>query len=324
MRLAMRLGIDVGGSKLAFALAEPRAGRLVASRRLAWTPSGDAERDLAVIVAGARDLLGETEVPTGALEAVGVCAPGPLDADAGIVQGPPNLPGWQEVLLVRHLEQELGCPVALENDANAAALAEWRARRGRGVASLVYLTLSTGVGAGLVLDGHLHRGAQGLAGELGHVPVVWDGEPCACGQRGCLEAYVGGAAWTRRLRSLAPEESRVVSLAGTRSQVTPVHVVEAARAGDAFALRELERWNEHLARALVAIAFSLAPEVIVLGTIATAAGEALCLAPLRERLAARLWPRLAAASQLELSALGEMLPFHAGLAVAERAARSNS
>ncbi len=137
MRVAMRLGIDVGGSKLAFGLAEPRSGRLVASRRLAWTPSGDADRDLAEIVAGARRLLEETSLSASALEAIGVCTPGPLDADAGIVQGPPNLPGWQEVLLVRRLEQELGCPVALENDANAAALAEWRARRGRGVASLV-------------------------------------------------------------------------------------------------------------------------------------------------------------------------------------------
>jgi len=320
----MRLGIDVGGSKLAFALAEPRSGRLVASRRRAWTPSGDAERDLAAIVSGARELLEETSLPTGALEAVGVCAPGPLDADAGVVQGPPNLPGWQQVPLVQRLEQELGCPVALENDANAAALAEWRARRGRGVASLVYLTLSTGVGAGLVLDGHLVRGAQGLAGELGHVPVVWDGEPCACGLRGCLEAYVGGAAWTRRLRSLAPEESRVVSLAGTRSQITPEHVLEAARAGDGFALRELERWNEHLARALVAIAMGFAPEVIVLGTIATAAGEPLCLGPLRERVTPRLWPRLAESLRIEPSALGEMLPFHAGLAVAERAARTGA
>jgi predicted NBD/HSP70 family sugar kinase len=175
-----------------------------------------------------------------------------------------------------------------------------------------------------VLDGHVYRGARGLAGELGHVPVVWDGELCACGQRGCLEAYVGGAAWARRLRSAVPPESQVAALAAAAERVTPEHVVLAARAGDAFALRELARWNEHLARALVAIAFSFAPEVIVLGTIATAAGEALCLAPLRERLAARLWPRLAAALQVELSALGEMLPFHAGLAVAERAARSSS
>jgi glucokinase len=322
MRLAMRLGIDVGGSKLAFALAEPRASRIVASRRLPWTPSGDAERDIAVILSGARGLLEETSLPSSALEAIGVCTPGPLDAEAGIVQGPPNLPGWQDVALTREIERELGCPVALENDANAAALAEWRARRGRGVASLVYLTLSTGLGAGLVLDGHLHRGAAGLAGEIGHAPIVWDGERCACGQRGCLEAYVGGAAWTRRLREIAPAESRVVALAGSRAQITPEHLLEAARAGDAFALAELERWNEHLARALIAIAYSLAPEVIVLGTIATAAGEALCLAPLRERIAARVWPRLASAVQLELSALGEALPFHAGLAVAERAARA--
>ena len=99
----------------------------------------------------------------------------------------------------------------------------------------------------------------------------------------------------------------------------PEHVVAAAREGDAFARAELDRWNEHLARALVAIAYAFAPDVIALGTIASAAGEALCLAPLRERMASRLWPRLAAAVRLELSALGEALPFRAALGVAARA-----
>jgi glucokinase len=319
----MRLGIDVGGSKLAFALAEEGGSGLVASRRIPWTPSGDAERDCEALVAGARALLAEASVSPQALEAIGVCAPGPLDADAGIVQSPPNLPGWRDVALTRRLAQEFGCSAALENDANAAALAEWRARRGRGVSSLVFLTLSTGVGAGLVLDGRLYRGAGGLAGELGHVPVVWDGESCACGLRGCLEAYVGGAAWTRRLRRVTPEASVVAARAGGAARVLPEHVVAAAREGDAFARAELERWNEHLARGLVGIAFALAPDVIALGTIATAAGETLCLAPLRERLAARLWPHLAAAVHLELSALGERLPFQAALAVAERAARAS-
>ncbi|HVH20096.1 MAG TPA: ROK family protein [Myxococcota bacterium] len=313
----MWLGIDVGGSKLALALADGANAPLRASRRQAWTPSGDAARDVALLVAEARRLLdGEGGA---ALRALGVCAPGPLDSQAGIVHGPPNLPGWRDVPLVSWLEREFGCAVALENDANAAALAEWQARTPR-PASLVYLTLSTGVGAGLVLDGRLYRGAHDLAGEVGHAPIVWDGELCACGLRGCLEAYVGGAAWTRRLRAIAPDTGRVAALAGGPGAVRPEHVVLAAREGDAFARAELERWNEHLSHALVAIAFAYAPEVISLGTIASAAGEALCLAPLRSRLAARVWPRLAGAVRLELRALGEDLPFRAALAVAERAA----
>jgi glucokinase len=314
----MWLGIDVGGSKLALALADGAGAPLRASWRRAWTPSGDAARDVAVLVAEARQLLAG-EGGGGAPGAIGVCTPGPLDSQTGVVQGPPNLPGWRDVPLVAWLEREFGCPVALENDANAAALAEWQARTPR-PASLVYLTLSTGVGAGVVLDGRLHRGAHDLAGEIGHAPIVWDGETCACGLRGCLEAYVGGAAWTRRLRRVAPAGGRVAALAGGAAAVRPEHLVAAAREGDAFACAELERWNEHLSRALVAIAFAYAPDVISLGTIASAAGEALCLTPLRERLAARVWPRMARAVRLELRALGDELPFRAALAVAERAA----
>jgi glucokinase len=314
----MWLGIDIGGSKLALALADGAGAPLRATRRLAWTPSGDAARDLGVIVTEARRLLAG-EGGGARPRALGVCVPGPLDSQSGVVEGPPNLPGWRDVRLVALLEREFACAVALENDANAAALAEWQARTPR-PASLVYLTLSTGVGAGLVLDGRLYRGARDLAGEVGHAPIVWDGEPCACGLRGCLEAYVGGAAWTRRLRQIAPEAGRVAALAGGRGAVRPEHVVAAAREGDAFARAELERWNEYLARALVAIAFALAPEVISLGTIASGAGEDLCLTPLRERLAARVWPRLADAVRLELRALGDELPYRAALAVAELAA----
>jgi len=317
-RFSMWLGIDIGGSKLAFALGDPRDAALRASRRLPWTPSGDPRRDFEILLTEARKLLAEAGAKA-APSAVGVSAPGPLDSAGGVVQGPPNLPGWRDVPLVDWLRRELGCPVALENDANAAALAEWQARAPR-VASLVYLTLSTGIGAGLVLDGRLYRGARDLAGEIGHAPLVWDGEPCGCGRRGCLEAYVGGAAWTRRLRAQTPPTSRVAALAGGVAGVSPEHVVSAAREGDAFALVELERWNELLSRALVSVAYAFAPDVIALGTIASAAGEALCLAPLRERFAARVWPRLAAAVRIEASALGEALPFRAALVVAARAA----
>ena len=188
----MLLGIDVGATKLAFCLADA-AGELVATRRAPWIPSGEAERDLDAITDGARALLTQTGVEPRALRAIGVCAPGPLDPAAGVVLGPPNLPGWHDVALGARLERAFGAPAALDNDANAQALAEWRVRAGRGVRSLVYLTLSTGVGAGLVLDGRTWRGTRGLGGEWGHVPVEWDGEACACGLRGCLEAYAGGA-----------------------------------------------------------------------------------------------------------------------------------
>jgi glucokinase len=316
----MRIGIDVGASKLAFGVADA-AGSLRMRHRVAWVPSGNAQRDFDAIAAGAEALLAQAGVGRGELRAIGVCAPGPLDAGAGVVEGPPNLPGWNRVPLCALLERALGAPAALENDANAQAFAEWQARAGQGVERLVYLTMSTGVGAGIVLGGRLERGAGGLGGELGHVAVEWNGERCACGMQGCLEVYAGGAAWQRHLRRVTPPSSRAAALAGSAGAVRPEHVVAAAREGDAFARAELERWNGYVARALAAIAIGLAPDVIALGTIASAAGEALCLEPLRRRLRERVWPRIAERVRIEASALGDELPVLAALIVAERAVR---
>ena len=138
----------------------------------------------------------------------------------------------------------------------------------------------------------------------------------AGGQQGCLEAYVGGRSLTARLRESVPPPSLVAKLAGGREHVTPEHLLAAAREGDAFAMEELARFNHYLARGIVMLAFSLAPEVVVLGTIAAAAGEALCLGPVRERVRETVWPRIARALRLESAALGEELPYRAALCAA--------
>ena len=312
------LGIDIGGSKIALAVADA-SGRVLAHARRPTQPSGDAREDLARIVRDARELLASAGAAAGELAAVGVSAPGPVDPASGSILKPPNLPGWDVVPIREILAQAFGAPICVENDANAAALAEGRWGAGRGYADFAYLTMSTGVGAGLVLGGRLYAGRRGNAGEVGHLPVEWEGEPCACGLRGCLEAYVGGAAWTRRLRRIAPEPGRVAALAGGRERVTPRELVAAAREGDAFAVGELARWNEYLARGIVALVFVLAPEAVVLGTIATAAGEALCFAPLRERVRAHVWPLLGRDLAILPSGLGEALPDRAGIALALQA-----
>ncbi len=309
------IGIDIGGTKLALCLGDER-GTLLGRARWPTDPAEPAERALARLASGARSLVAEAGIALDAVEAVGVAAPGPLDAEREHLLAPPNLPGWHRVPLRRLLAEALGRPVRVENDANAAALAEWRFGAGRGASDLVYLTLSTGVGAGLILAGRLHRGQGGNAGELGHAPLVWEGERCACGLRGCAEAYLGGAAWTRRLRQRAPAESLACQLAGGRDGLRPEHVVEAARAGDAFARLELDRYNDHLARLVTLVVFALAPERIVLGTIPSRAGEELCLAPVRERVAAHIWPLLGEGLRILPSGLGDDLPDYAGLAVA--------
>lgn len=315
----MLLGVDIGGSKIALGVSD-HAGRLKARRRLG--PPGAAPATLEALIAEARELLdGLGEVRP---EAIGIAAPGPLDRARGRITGPPNLPGWDDVPVADVLSEAFGAPAFLENDANAAALAEWRFGSARGAQRVVYLTMSTGLGAGLVLDGRLYRGRGDHAGEIGHAPVEWEGRACACGLRGCLEAYVGGRAWTERLRVEVPRDGRVARLAGAPERVTPEHVIRAAGEGDAFALAELDAFTGWLARGLVQVAFAYAPDVIVLGTIAAAAGERLCLAPLRERVGAHLWPGIARGLRIEASTLWPDDTALAGVCAALEAQRGDA
>lgn len=311
------LGLDIGGTKRVLVVGDHTA-RPLARRRTAMRFSGSWRGDLDAIVEEARDLLAEARAAgAGPLEAVGVAAPGPVDRRTGVLINPPNLPGWRDVPLADRLGEAFGVPVRVENDANAAALAEHRFGAGRGASDLVYLTMSTGVGGGIVCDGRLVVGAHGFAGELGHLPIVRGGLRCECGLRGCLEAYVGGRAWAKRLRRVTPAESRVLALVdGERARLGSEALLGAAREGDAFALAELARWLDFLALGIASIAMAFDPERIVLGTIAVAAGETLCFAPLRERVARLLWPGQAERLAIVPAALGAALPEQAALAVA--------
>jgi glucokinase len=234
------------------------------------------------------------------------------------VLSPPNLDAWDDVPLVDWLRDEIGAPTYLENDANAAALAEWRFGAGQGFEDVVYLTMSTGVGGGLILGGRLYRGVGRTAGEVGHTRVSWDPDAqlCGCGARGCLEAYVGGASWSRHLRETAPPDSRMVELAGGIEKLSPKQVVAAAREGDEHALAEMARFNRYLARGVANLCFVLAPQVVVLGTIPTAAGEELCLAPVREMVKNLIWDAIDRGVQIVPAALGADMPDQAGLGVA--------
>ena len=315
------LGIDLGGSKLAIAIADADDadnpdGGLIAHKTRPSRISGDPEADILAIAADAADLISRSGLAASDFDAAGLSVPGPIDHVRGAILAPPNLAGWEDVPLRDRMSELLGVPVRLENDANAAALAEWRYGAGRGAHSLVYLTMSTGVGAGLILDDRLYRGHRGRASEFGHVCVEWEGEPCGCGRRGCLEAYLGGASWTRRLREITPATSRVCALAGERGLALPEHVVAAAGEGDAFACAEMERFNHYLARAIGALSFTLAPEVVVLGTIPTAAGEKLCFEPVRALVEAQVWPTLCEGMRILPSGLGSELPYYAGVCVA--------
>lgn len=311
------LGIDIGGTKRVVVVGDQN-GRPLAQVRRSMEKSGDFKTDLASLIKDARNLLEDCQQQTGGqLVRVGVSVPGPADTQAGILLNPPNLPSWHQAPIGAALQEAFKVEVRVENDANAAALAELEFGAGRGCRDLIYLTMSTGIGAGVIADGKLLRGAFGAAGEAGHICVERPGVRCRCGLKGCLEAYVGGHAWRARLQEVVPETSGVLARAGgDRDAIRPEHLVAAAKAGDAFARQEFDRWLDYLARGIVPLVMLLEPERIVLGTIAVAAGESLCFEPLRRRVAAGLWPQQAERLSIVPAALGEDLPQRAGLAVA--------
>jgi len=302
------LGVDLGGTKTAVSVWT-LSGRRLESRRFP-TPPGPPEITLGKIAALGRDLLGG-EKPV----AVGVSGGGPLDPERGVIISIPNLRGWEEVPIAARLAEEFSAPVGIENDANACAIAEHRFGAGKGCRHLVFLTLSTGIGGGLILDGRIYRGHRFLAGEAGHQVIQPGGPPCGCGKRGCLEALASGTGIARRLAEAAGSAG-AGNGDGERAALPrdARELVERARAGDPFSLGFLRETAGYLAQGIANLVFVLDPERIVLGTIAVAAGD-LLLAPLREEVSRKLWPAYAGLEILP-AALGEALGDTAAYAVA--------
>ena len=216
--MRLLLGIDIGGTKSAVVIGNER-GEILA-RASAPTPWSSEHEAYAVLLQLVREVTQTCGVALTQIDAAGVSFGGPVDTGAGIVLTPPNLSAWKPMPLQTLLEADLALPVTLENDANATALAEFRWGAGQGCADMAFLTLGTGIGAGLILDGRLYRGRRDLAGEIGHATVWPNGPLCPCGKRGCLEALASGTSIARmgpgavrrrcldRARRLRPRSSR--------------------------------------------------------------------------------------------------------------------
>lgn len=266
-------GIDVGGTKIAVALGD-LDGPVT---RLERFPS-DAARGPHALVGEAVATIRRMAEETGTrLVAVGIGCAGPLSRKDGLVLSPPNLPGWDEFPVVRLVEDALGVPVLFDNDANAAALGELELGAGRGLRDMVYVTMSTGVGGGIVVDGEIVHGVFDTGGEVGHIIVKPGGHPCGCGLRGCVEAICSGKGIAERTRILIDEgrPTSMVETAGGIDLVTAETVVRAARAGDPLAV---EIWDEtvfYFAIGMHNILMTLAPEAIVIGGGVAAAGDML-------------------------------------------------
>jgi glucokinase len=282
-------GVDIGGTHQTVAVVGGD-GRIVAQRRTRTAPGAAAPQLVQWIGAALDSAIAEAGPP---VQGIGIGFGGPVDHARGQIVRSHHVPAWEGFPLRDVLSERYRAPTVLDNDANAAALGEARFGAGKGFPNLVYVNVGTGIGAGLVLAGRLYRGAHGLAGELGDVTVVPDGAACACGKRGCLEAYASGRALGRRAREAVAADpaggALLLRLAGSAAAVEGPHVVGAARAGDALATRLLDETADHLGAALATAVGLLDPDAIVLGGGVATAGEVL-FGPLRRALARQLLP----------------------------------
>ncbi|HZO88927.1 MAG TPA: ROK family protein [Chthonomonadaceae bacterium] len=301
------IGIDIGGTKSAVVLARTDGEIL---HRLSEPTRPETRRPEAVLerlAQMAREVMAQGGVMSGDVRGVGISCGGPLDTKTGTIYAPPNLPGWSAVPVKRLLEEALGLPVVVENDANATALAEWKFGAGRGARNLIFMTMGTGIGGGLILDGRLYRGTKDLAGEVGHQTILMNGPLCGCGKRGCLEALASGPAIARLAREsmMYGRHKRVLELAGGKpANITAAHVVEAAKEGDAFARQILQEAGTYMGVGIANLIQILNPERVILGTIAVHAGD-LILEPIRSAVAEYAWERSAAVCQIVPAALGD-------------------
>jgi len=276
--MSYTVGVDVGGTKIAAGLVDER-GHVLAQER-----TESPAKDPAEIVRTIGDLvrkLGATET----VEAVGVSAAGFVDKARAMVVFAPNL-AWRDEPLKRFLEEEVDLPVIVENDANAAAWGEFTFGAGEDVEDLLMLTIGTGVGGGIVIDGELVRGGFGMGAEVGHITMVPGGVLCGCGNLGCLESYGSGTALVRVSRELAeatPDLAKglLERAGGDPDEITGPLVTQAAQEGDAFAIARLAELGDWLGQGVATLTAVLDPNVVVIGGGVSQAGD-LLLDPIRE------------------------------------------
>ncbi len=316
-------GIDIGGTKCAVCLGEVREdGVTLLEKRRVPTPPGPAATLRTLVDALAEILAGRLPA------AIGVSCGGPLDSAQGLILSPPNLPGWDCIDVITPFRARFRAPTALQNDANACALAEWQWGAGRGCHSMVFLTFGTGMGAGLILDGRLYVGASDMAGEVGHIRLAEDG-PLGYGKRGSFEGFCsgGGIARLAQVRALQALQEGHPPVFCPTLEALPVITAEAvgaaARAGDPLALGILDSVAQRLGEGLALLVDILNPQRIVIGSIYGRQRELLEPAALHA-LRSEAHPHALASCEILPAGLGEHVGDYAGLAVAMLALASSS
>jgi glucokinase len=274
----LTIGVDIGGTKVLGGVVDSK-GNILATHRAATPKSGGAE--LTATVIEVINILKQAHN----VAAVGISAAGFVSSNREVMLATPNIAGWNGVNLHDEISAAVNLPVVLENDANAAAWGEAVFGAGEGAKQVMILTIGTGLGGGLVVDGQLHRGAFGIAAEFGHMRVVPGGDQCGCGARGCFEQYASGSALVKHAKKLIDEDkvagAGMLALADGRIEdLIGAHITSAAQAGDKLAIRAFEITGEWLGAGIATLSVVLDPEVVVIGGGVVEAGE-LLMAPTR-------------------------------------------
>ena len=273
------VGVDFGATNIRAGLVDGE-GRILRRAHSGTYASEGKEKVISRIVKLVRDL-GQND----RME-VGIACPGPVDGSKGIIFDPPNLPGWKKVHLKEELQDELGTRVSVENDANMVTYGEWKFGAGKGVRNLLCLTLGSGVGSGLVLNGSLYTGANGFAAELGHTIVELKGPQCRCGARGCLESLVGAKSIVAEVESAIASGHETILTQGS-GEMTVSRISSAAAKGDSFSVKILEKAGFYVGVAVSNAVALLDVEMVVVGGGISKAGP-LIIDPIRKAISSNL------------------------------------
>lgn len=298
-----RIGVDVGGTNVKVALVD-KAGSIVFTDTVPTRAEMGYEYTISNMIKAISDVMKEAKVTKDAVEGIGFGFPGQIDCDNGIVRLAPNIPGWVNIPIADIVSKEFGVPVKVDNDVRCAALAELNYGAGKGAQNLICITVGTGIGSGLIVNGKLVRGASNAAGELGHIKLQMENGPlCGCGDHGCLEAFASGPAIVAMAEEYIKGGKSTKYRELAKNEITPYYVCEAAKQGDVVAKKIFEIIGTYIGIGLSSVVNLLNPEKIVIGGGVADAGD-LLFNPIKEALVKRAMPIQGAAVQVVHAELG--------------------
>ncbi|MBQ4287005.1 MAG: ROK family protein [Bacteroidales bacterium] len=318
MKERLLIGVDIGGTKCAVTMGVIRSGDIVILDKEGF-PTTDVNSTIQDIKETIRTVLERNGIRKDGIEAIGISCGGPLDSRKGVILSPPNLPGWDNIPIVKILSEEFGVKAAVHNDANACALAEWKFGAGKGTRNMVFMTFGTGLGAGLILDGKLYTGTNDNAGELGHMRLAEYG-PVGYGKAGSFEGFCSGGGIRQLAQSLVREKLQMGSSVpwcpdGDLEKITAKTVAQAARSGDPLALEIYRISARQLGKGLSIIIDILNPEKIVIGSI-YARNEDIFKPLMDEIIEKEALPLAREVCEVVPAALGESIGDYAALSIA--------